>query len=120
MRIDQWLWTVRVYKSRTLAADAIKAGKVQVNGKMVKASHEVRPGELVTVLVGPVQKSLRVIGIPESRVGAKLVPEFAEDLTPPEEYSKKHSERVLRPVFPSLSGLFRPEAPPSDQNNEKS
>lgn len=119
MRIDQWLWTVRVYKSRTLAAEGIKSGKVHVNGQMVKASHEVRTGELVTALIGPVQKTLRVVGIPESRVGAKLVPEFAEDLTPPEEYAKRHTERVLRPVFPSLSGLFRPEVPPSDQNGEE-
>lgn len=117
MRLDQWLWAIRVYKSRTLAADAIKAGRVRANGHEVKPSHEVRQGEVIAANIGPMQRTLRVIGTPDSRVGAKLVPDFAEDLTPPEEYEKQRTERVLRPVFPSLSGIFKPEPPPRDQED---
>ncbi len=108
MRLDQWLWAVRVYKSRTLAADAIKGGKVRANGHEVKASHVVHPGEVIMAEVGTLRRTLRVLGAPASRVGAKLVPDFAEDLTPPEEYERQREERVLPPVFPSLSGVFRP------------
>jgi ribosome-associated heat shock protein Hsp15 len=109
MRLDQWLWSVRVYKSRTIAADAIKEGSVRANGHEVKPSHEVRPGEVIMANVGTLHRTLRVLGTPPSRVGAKRVPEFVEDLTPPEEYERQREERVLRPMFPSLSGVFRPK-----------
>jgi ribosome-associated heat shock protein Hsp15 len=118
MRLDQWLWAVRVYKSRTLAPDAIKAGQVRVNGHEMKASHEVRAGEVVAARVGTLNRTLRVLGAPPSRIGAKLVPEYAEDLTPQEEYARQREERVLPPVFPSLSGVFRPMDHPWDDKSE--
>ncbi len=97
MRLDQWLWAVRVYKSRSLAADAIKCGHAKVNGERTKPSHEPKAGELVTARVGLMMRTLQVIAAPRSRVAAKLVPQFAEDLTPPEELEKRHAPSLLPP-----------------------
>ena len=99
MRFDQWLWAARVYKSRTLAVAAIKAGHARVDGVVAKPSHEMRAGELVTARIELVTRTLRVIAAPPSRVGAKLVPQFAEDLTPPEEYEKRRVPHLLPPAF---------------------
>jgi ribosome-associated heat shock protein Hsp15 len=107
MRLDQWLWAVRVYKSRSLAATAIKAGHARVNGAAAKASHEVKLGERVTARLGVMTRTLRVIGAPASRVGAKLVPEFAEELTPPEEYEKRREANLIPRVF-RAPGAGRP------------
>ena len=95
MRLDQWLWAVRVFKTRTLAVAAIKAGHAKVNGANTKPAHEARAGETVTVRIGVITRTLRVIGAPASRVAGKLVAEFAEDLTPPEEYDKQRVVRFL-------------------------
>ena len=92
MRLDQWLWAVRVFKTRALAVAAIKAGHVKVNAANTKPAHEVRAGEVVTARIGVMTRTLRAIGAPKSRVAGKLVPEFAEEMTPPEEYEK---QRVL-------------------------
>ena len=99
MRLDQWLWAVRVFKSRTLAAEAIKAGHARVNGDTSKPSHEMKPGEIVTARIGVMTRTLRVLAAPASRVGAKLVPEYAEDLTPPEEREKRREAMPLPPGF---------------------
>lgn len=99
MRLDQWLWAVRVYKSRTLAAEAIKGGLVKVQGSSSKPSHVPKPQEIVTARVGVILRTLRVLGAPKSRVAAKLVPEFAEDLTPPEEYEKRREVYLFPPGF---------------------
>lgn len=99
MRLDQWLWAVRVYKSRTLAADAIKGGLVKVNGERSKPAHEPKPGELIISRVGIMTRTVRFIAAPKSRVGAKLVAEFAEDLTPPEERAKRPEPNLLPPGF---------------------
>ncbi|MGB8169828.1 MAG: S4 domain-containing protein [Chthoniobacteraceae bacterium] len=99
MRFDQWLWAVRVYKSRSLAVSAIKAGHARVNGGMTKPSHEMKTGELVTARIELVTRTLRVISSPPSRVGAKLVAQFAEDLTPPEELEKRRAPYLLPPAF---------------------
>ena len=107
MRLDQWLWAVRVYKSRTLAADAVKCGHAKVNGERTKPAHEPKPGELITARVGLIMRTLRVIAAPPSRVAAKLVPQFAEDLTPPEEYAK-HREPSLLPPGLRPKGTGRP------------
>jgi ribosome-associated heat shock protein Hsp15 len=102
MRLDQWLWCVRVYKTRSLAALAIKAGHVTVNGQPTKPAHTVRAEELVVARAGEITRTLKVIAAPASRVGAKLVTQFAEDLTPPEEYEKRRE-----PNF--LPGILRPK-----------
>ena len=99
MRIDKWLWTVRVFKTRTNAAEAIKAGHVSVNGQPCKPSREVRASDMITARVGIMTRTVRVIAVPKSRVGAKLVAQFAEDLTPPEEYARRPEPSLLPPMF---------------------
>ena len=91
MRLDQWLWAVRVFKTRSLSATAIKAGHVKIGGENMKPAHEARAGEIVTARVGVMTRTLRVIGAPQSRVAGKLVGQFAEELTPPEEYEKQRA-----------------------------
>lgn len=106
MRLDQWLWAVRVYKSRSLAADAIKGGHVKVNGECSKPAHAPKPGELITARVAIMTRTVRFLAAPKSRVGAKLVAGFAEDLTPPEEYAKREPN-LLPPGF-RAKGTGRP------------
>ena len=77
MRVDQWLWAIRVFKSRARAAGAIKAGSVRVNGQTCKPAHETRAGETIEVSLGNSIRSWTVLGAPASRVSAKLVPSFA-------------------------------------------
>jgi ribosome-associated heat shock protein Hsp15 len=99
MRLDQWLWAIRIYKTRTTAADAIKGGHVKIAGEATKPAHEVRPGEIVVARVDQMTRTVRVLGDPPSRVGAKLVAQFAEDLTPPEEYARRREANLLPPGF---------------------
>lgn len=88
VRIDKFLWSIRVFKTRTEAADACRSGKVSVNGVEAKASRDVKAGDTVSVRKGSVHFQYRVIVPVANRVGAKLVPEFAEDITPQEELDK--------------------------------
>jgi ribosome-associated heat shock protein Hsp15 len=78
MRLDQWLWAVRIYKTRTSAADAIKGGLVKVGDEPVKPAREVKPGDLVTARVNQMTRTVVVVDSPKSRVGAKLVAQFME------------------------------------------
>lgn len=88
LRIDKWLWEVRLFKSRSLATDACKAGKVKMDGSNVKASKEIKEGDIIVVSLNPLFKTVRVKQFPKSRVNAKLVPDFMEDLTPETEYNR--------------------------------
>ena len=90
-RIDKFLWSIRVFKTRTDATDACKGGKVKVGGVNVKPSREVKPGEVIQVHKGNVFYSYKVLKLLHNRVGASLVPEYAEDLTPEEELAKLHA-----------------------------
>ncbi len=95
VRIDKWLWAVRVFKTRSMASQACRAGKVEIDGQEVKPSREVKEGDEVKVEINPhFTRTLKVLQILSNRVGAKLVPEFAEDLTTEEEYNrlKKYNE----------------------------
>lgn len=87
-RLDKWLWSVRVFKTRAEATAQCRNGRVQVNGLDAKPGRDVHAGEAVTAKVGVVTRTLRVIGVPRSRVGAKQLPEFMEDLTPAGEYER--------------------------------
>ena len=107
MRLDQWLWAVRVYRTRPLAVAAIKGGHVKLNGLPTKPAREVNPGEIITAQTDSLLRTLRVIGSPSSRVGAKLVPQYAEDLTPPEELERAKA-RALIPVPTRPKGMGRP------------
>lgn len=85
-RIDKWLWAARIYKTRTLATDACRNGRISINGQQVKASRTVKVGDTVGVRKPPVTYSFRVLQTIEKRVGAKLLPQILENVTPPEQY----------------------------------
>ncbi len=88
VRLDKWLWAVRIFKTRSDAADACRTNKVLVNGSYVKPSREVRVGDTVTVKKMPVVYTYRVVALVSSRQPAKEVPHYAENLTPQEELDK--------------------------------
>ena len=88
VRIDKYLWAIRVFKTRTEATEACNGGKVKVGGVNAKPSKDVRPGDIINVRKGAVNYTFRVIDGLEKRVGAKVVPEYAENLTPEEELQK--------------------------------
>ena len=86
VRIDKWLWAVRVFKTRTIASEACKKGRVLIDNNSVKPSRMIRIGEVVQVKKPPVTYSFKVLDIAQKRMGAKLVAGFMENVTPPEEY----------------------------------
>ena len=86
VRIDKWLWAVRVFKTRTIAAEACKKGRVLIENNSVKPARMIRIGDVVQVKKPPVTYSFKVIDISQKRMGAKLVSNFMENVTPPEEY----------------------------------
>ncbi len=88
VRMDKWLWAARLFKTRSLAADAIKGGKVKVDGNAVKPSREVKEGDVIQVQVGQLHKEVEVKTVIKNRVSAKQVPEVYNDLTPKEEYER--------------------------------
>jgi ribosome-associated heat shock protein Hsp15 len=107
IRIDKWLWAVRLFKSRSLATEACSAGHVKIGGSSVKPSRDVRAGEEIRVLTGNVNRTVRVLAVLDRRVGAKVVGKFLEDLTPPEEYSRARAAAQQAPlIFPK--GFGRP------------
>ncbi len=87
-RIDKYLWAIRVFKTRTDATDACKGGKVRLNGNDVKPSRTIACGDVINVRKGAVLYSYKVVATIEKRVGAKLVPEYAENITPQDELDK--------------------------------
>ena len=88
VRIDKWLWAVRIYKTRNQATIACRSGKVKIHDTTVKPSHEVRPGEVIILNILPFTKTIKVLGLLEKRVSAKLAEEYVQDMTPKEEYQK--------------------------------
>jgi ribosome-associated heat shock protein Hsp15 len=107
VRLDKWLWAVRVFKTRSNATRACTAGHVKIQGRNVKPAHAVRAGEIVTARIGDLTRTLRVLAPLEQRVAAKVVPQYAEDLTPAFEYQKAR-ERTFAPVFTRPKGAGRP------------
>lgn len=85
-RIDKWLWAVRIYKTRSIAAEACKKGHISIGERSVKPAHLVKVGDIVKVKKSPITYSFRVLKVAENRVGAKLVPELMENITPQEQY----------------------------------
>jgi len=88
IRIDKWLWSVRLFKTRSMATDACNAGKVKMNGVNLKPSKEVKTEEVYNIKIGQLDKTVQVVGAPKSRINATLVPNFYLDLTPEEEYNR--------------------------------
>lgn len=93
-RIDKWLWAARIFKTRSIAADAIKNGRVTIEGMNVKPSRMVKAGETVSVRKPPVTYSFRILQPIEQRVGAKLIPDVYENVTPPDQYELLEMNRI--------------------------
>jgi len=85
VRIDKWLWAVRIFKTRTIATDACKKGRITIGDTIAKPARTVKPGDVVKVRKPPVTYSFKVLALTENRLGAKLVPEYMENITPKSE-----------------------------------
>ena len=92
-RIDKYLWAIRVYKTRSEATDACSGNKVRINGVNAKPSKAVKIGDVLEVHKGPSALSWKVLQLSESRMGAQLVPDYAEDITPESEKAKLHAPK---------------------------
>ena len=93
-RIDKWLWAARIYKTRTLAADACKNGRITINGAQTKPSRTVKAGDKVGVKKPPITYTFLVKQPIEKRVGAKLLPDILENITAPEQYELLEMSRI--------------------------
>ena len=93
-RIDKWMWAVRIFKTRTIAAEACKKGRVTINGAQAKAARMVKPGDIVAVKKPPITYSFKVLQTIEKRVGAKLVPDMMENVTTPDQYELLEMSRI--------------------------
>ncbi|MFW5872895.1 MAG: RNA-binding S4 domain-containing protein [bacterium] len=93
LRIDKYLWAVRVYKTRSQATDACKNGKIIIEGQPVKPSRIIKPGEIILVKKPPVVYTYKVIGLLDKRQSAKIAEQYVENLTPEEEIQKNTNKR---------------------------
>lgn len=107
LRIDKYLWAIRIFKTRTLAADACKAGRVKLDSQNIKPSHEVKAGEIYQVSKGIERKVIRVTGLLESRADAKTVINFYDDVTPVEQ-TQAYKSMFHAPVLKRDRGTGRP------------
>lgn len=107
MRVDKYLWSIRIFKSRSKATEHCKSGKVFIGEEIVKSSREVKVGEEITVRKKAVYFCYKVIALPKSRVGARLVPEYMKDITSLEELEKLEIIRMTN-KFERDRGMGRP------------
>ncbi|MDE7181372.1 MAG: RNA-binding S4 domain-containing protein [Muribaculaceae bacterium] len=106
-RIDKWLWAMRVFKTRTIATDACKKGRVSVGGVAVKPSRAIKVGDVIDVKKPPITYTFRVKALAPNRLGAKLVPEYLENITSPAQYELLEMTRISGFVD-RRKGLGRP------------
>ena len=107
VRVDKWLWAVRVYKTRSLATEACKAGRVRIGGQVIKPSREIRINDEVSIHLGIFTKTVKVIALLHNRALAALVPNFLTDITPQAEYDKLMVQKEMKPEF-RPRGIGRP------------
>ena len=93
-RIDKWLWAARLYKTRTMATAACKKGQISIKGNNLKPSRTIKEGDIIEVRKPPITYSFLVKQAIEKRVGAKLIPEILENVTPPEQYELLEMNRI--------------------------
>ncbi len=93
-RIDKWLWASRIFKTRTIASEACKKGRISINGTQVKPARMIKPGEVIQVKKPPIIYSFKVLQAIEKRVGAKLVPEILENVTTPDQYELLEMSKI--------------------------
>ena len=94
IRIDKWMWATRIFKTRTIALEACKKNRVMVNDVPAKPSRMIKVGDIVQVRKPPVTYSFKVLDITSNRVGAKLVPQFLENITSPEQYELLELQKI--------------------------
>jgi len=94
VRVDKWLWATRIFKTRTIALEECKKNRVVVNDTTAKPSRMVKAGDIIQVRKPPITYSLKVLDVTSNRVGAKLVPQFLENITPPEQYEILELQKV--------------------------
>ncbi len=107
MRLDKFLWAVRFYKTRSQATDACKKHHVSVNGQTAKASKEVFPGDRLQIRKNQIDYEILILNLPDRRLGAKLVPLYIKDLTPPEAFEHQKLMREAQ-IYYRKKGLGRP------------
>ena len=93
-RIDKWLWAARIFKTRSIAVDACKNGRITIGGVNVKPSHAIKAGEIISVKKPPITYSFKVLRCIEQRVGAKLIPDIYENVTDPKQYELLEMSRI--------------------------
>lgn len=93
-RIDKWMWATRIFKTRTIAAEACKKGRIYINGAQAKPARMIKPGDTIQVKKPPITYSFKVIQAIEKRVGAKLVPEIMENVTTPDQYELLEMSKI--------------------------
>ncbi len=98
VRIDKWMWAMRIFKTRTIATDACKKGRVLMGGVAVKPSRTIKEGDIINVRKPPVTYSFRVKALAQNRLGAKLVPEYMENITPKSELDLLDVVRISGPT----------------------
>ncbi len=106
-RLDKWLWATRIYKTRSIAADACRGGHVRIDGDKVKPSRNANVGDVIVAQTEAMKKTVRVKALLERRVGAGFVPEYLEDLTPPEIKAPKR-ETLAQSILQRDAGSGRP------------
>lgn len=107
VRIDKWMWATRIFKTRTIAVEACKKGRVMIGGVTVKPSRMIKTGEVIQVRKPPITFSFKVLALTERRMGAKLVPEYLENVTTPDQYEILEMNRISGFVNRS-KGMGRP------------
>ena len=107
VRIDKWMWATRIFKTRTIAAEACKKGRVMIGGVTVKPSRMIKVGDIVQARKPPITFSFKVLALTERRMGAKLVPEYMENVTTPDQYELLEMNRISGFVN-RAKGLGRP------------
>jgi ribosome-associated heat shock protein Hsp15 len=107
MRIDKYLWCIRVFKTRTIATTACKKGQVKMDAKSIKPSKEIFGGEIIVVRKNQINYQIKALSLPESRVGAKLVDQYRKDVTPKEEFEKTDLLKFAKDYY-RKKGVGRP------------
>ena len=107
LRIDKYLWCIRFYKSRSLAGQACKKGHVRIKGQIVKSSREVYDGDLLQIRKNQMEYVIQILGLPSSRLGAKLVEQYAKDITP-DEVREAREEIAQQQAMSRVDGGGRP------------
>jgi ribosome-associated heat shock protein Hsp15 len=107
LRVDKYLWAIRLFKTRSLATDACNAGRVKLNGQNIKPSYAVKVGETFQIQKGIERKTIKVIGLLKQRVDAKTAVQFYQDLTPEEE-TQAYKSAFHAPVLRRDRGAGRP------------